>query len=578
MGVVIRLLSLLKGYQKWVIMAIFLGWATVISWIALISTSAYLISYAALHPSVAELQVAIVGVRFFGIARGIFRYLERMVSHTITFKLLARLRVWFYNAIEPLAPANLIENKSGDMVSRMVGDIETLQEFYVRVVAPPVVALFTGIGVLWFFGRLDQKFALTLLSFQICTGVLIPILILIISKNPAKRLIASRGSLQALLLDGLQGGGEIVVNNQEHNYLNIIRSLGDEFASSQREMNFIQGLHIAIIVLLVNIVVVVMLIQGIPLVINGSLDGRLLAVVILGALASFEAILPLPQAFQNLGVSFEAGRRIFDLFWDEKIPVCEKQRLTDLAISSIEFKDVGFSYSHQGGKILENIDFEITPGKKIAIVGLNGAGKSSIFNILLRYWDYGKGEIVINGHDLRSIKEDDVRKLIALVNQKPFFFNTTITENLKIAKPNANSDEIIMATTLSLIHDEILTFPDGYDTRIGNEGFNLSGGQRQRLAIARAILKGSPLLCLDEPTVNLDPILSEKVIRSIIKFFNEKSLILATHDLTGLDQMDEILVLHCGKILERGNHAELLEINGYFTQMFRNEREFFPKV
>ena len=568
-----RLLGFLRQPWRMVALAVALGWATTVSWIALISTSAYLISYAALQPSIAELQVAIVGVRFFGISRAALRYLERLVSHTVTFRLLARLRTWLYERIEPLAPAGLTGRRSGDLLNTVVADIETLQEFYVRIVAPPVVALLSSVGVLWFFGSWSGWFVLIILGFQLLAGVAVPLAVRRLGAVPGAAIGLSRAAQANLIVDGVQGSADVLAFNHSGRMQAELQTLVAAEVNAENRQNLVLGGHAALVGLSVNLMAVVLLGAAIPLVSDGSLDGRLLAVVVLGAVASFEAILPLPQAFQNLEESLQAGRRVFALA--DTTPLVEEQgaNLKRAGIPHLSVEKLSFAYSQDEPAVLDGLDLELLPSKKVAILGPSGSGKSTIANLLLRFWDYHQGEIRWNGEDLRSLDGEQVRSQISYLPQNPFLFNATIAENIRIGKPDANQDEIAAAGRAAGLDEFIQTLPQGYETLAGEFGVLLSGGQRQRLALARAFVRDAPLYLLDEPTANLDPVTEDEIIRSVLARVAGKSLIWISHRLGGLEAMDEIVVLQNGRVVEHGPHAELSSGDSHYTRLMRFQQD-----
>jgi ATP-binding cassette subfamily C protein CydC len=585
-----RLLKLAAPFKGWMALAALLGFITVASGIGLMATSSYLISSAGLHPSVAALGVAIVGVRFFGIARGLFRYLERYVSHQVTFKLLARLRVWFYEGLEPLAPARLLQYKyrSGDLLSRVVSDIETLQNFYVRVIAPPVVALLVAL-MLWFFlGAYDVTLALTLLVFFLAASVGVPWLTYLLSGKLGQEIVAVRAELNTQLVEGIQGMAEIVAFGQEPRQSEKLQKLNHKLTGLQERMAWVGGLQNALGNLLMNLAAWTMLIVAIPLVRDGRLDGVYLAVVVLAALASFEAVLPLPTTFQHLGSSLEAARRLFEI-------VDAKPAVRDPEISSptpedytITVKNLHFSYpigdtepkpetNSSPSPILKGISFEIPQGGCLALVGPSGAGKSTIGNLLLRFWDYSEGEINLGGYDLPQYRQEDLHRLIAVVAQNTHLFNATVYENILLARPTASREEVIEAARQAQLHQFIESLPQGYDTPIGEQGMGLSGGERQRVAIARAILKDAPILLLDEATANLDALTEREVLKALEQLRQGRTTLIITHRLVGLEKVDEILVLRAGKLVERGSHHDLLQLENYYWRMWRSYRDLLTQ-
>ncbi len=541
----LRLLGLVVPFKGWIALAILLGVATVGSGVGLLTTSAYLISAAALHPSVAVLSVAIVGVRFFGITRGIFRYLERYVSHMVTFKLLARLRVWFYQAVEPLAPARLLEKNyhSGNLLGRVVSDIETLQEFYVRVLAPPLVAVVVGV-VLWFwFGAYEATLALTFLTFFILAGVGVPVLAYILSRKLGQDIISQRSELAVEIVDGIQGMADLLAFGQEHQQAARIEKLNRQLLKLQRRQAWVKGLQESLGNILMNLAAWSMFIIASGLVRDNKLEPIYLAPILLATLASFEAVLPLPLAMQNLSSCLEAARRLFELV-DAKPAVVSPANPLPLPNNySLSVKNLSFAYQSDQPLVLNNLSFELSQGHTLAIVGTSGVGKSTIVNLLLRFWDYNQGQILLGGQELRDYSPDDLHKIISVISQTTHLFNTSIRENILLARPAATQDEIESAARQAQIHNFIQSLPQGYDTRIGEQGLRLSGGERQRLAIARAILKDAPILILDEATSNLDALTEHEVLLALEKFQQGRTTLIITHRPVELEKVDEILVL-----------------------------------
>ena len=289
-----RLLSFLAPYWPWVALSVLLGFFTVGSSIGLMATSAWIIATAALHPSIAVLQVAIVGVRFFGIARGVFRYLERLASHQVTFRVLARLRVWFYAALEPLAPARLMQYRSGDLLSRIVADIGTLENFYIRAVAPPLVAVLVA-ALMWIFlDSFDSRLALAVIAMMLLAGMGVPLLSQMLSRQPGRRVVSIRAELNAALVDGIQGTADLVAFRAEAAQVRQVRSLSIALGRGQTQLAAVNGLNIALGSLLTSVAVIAVLTLAIPLVTAGRIAGVSLAVLALATAASFEAVLPLP--------------------------------------------------------------------------------------------------------------------------------------------------------------------------------------------------------------------------------------------------------------------------------------------
>ncbi len=573
----VRLLNLLIPFWGRIVLSIVLGFATIASGIGLMATAAYIISAAALHPSIADLQVAIVGVRFFGISRGVFRYLERLVSHDVTFRLLARWRVWFYQALEPLAPARLLRYHSGDLLSRVIRDIGSLENFYVRTVNPPLVALLVSAVVLLFLSGFGAPLAWALLVFLLLAGIGLPVLIIFFSRRLGPNMINARAQFSTVLVDSIQGMPDLLTCGQSTATLERMDLTGARLSKLQNRMSGITSLQTAVVSLLANLGMLSVLVIAIQMVSTGQLDGVLLGVVTLTALTCFEAMQPLPQVAQTYETNNAAAGRLYELV-DATAPVIDPSEplipssVFNMAVQNLSFQYPPWSDSELPSAIstfgLKDISLSLPQGKHIALIGSSGAGKTTLVNLLLRFWEYQHGSIQMGGYELRCYHQDDIRRNIAVISQNTYLFSTTIKENLLIAKPTATDDEIIQVVKQAQLHDLIQSLPKGYDTWIGEHGLHLSAGERQRLAVARALLKGSPLLILDEPTANLDPETGLALLNSIRELSQGRSTITITQDMVGLESMDEILVLQNGCIIERGTHKQLFSCRGTYRRMW----------
>jgi ATP-binding cassette subfamily C protein CydCD len=564
-----RLLTFLRGSWNWVALSVLLSALTIGSSVALIGVSAWMLSTAAIATSVADLGVSVVMTRLFGITRAVFRYLERLVSHNVTFRLLARLRVWFYEHLEPLAPARLMDYKSGDLLARVIGDVETLENFYVRVISPTLTAIVIGLFTALFFASFYLTLALVLLGFFLALGLILPLLAQLVSRKPGARLITQRADLQTQLVDGIQGLADLLAFGRADDRAKLLADTGKAYGDSQKHMARINGVHSALGTFLTNLGLWLVLFLVIPQVTASNIQGVMLGTFALMTFASFEAVNPLPLAAQMWSASRAAAKRLFDVVDAEPVvkEIGEKRLETDLP-ANLQVSSLTFSYPTQFTPALEGVTFDLQPSTSLAIVGPSGAGKSTIANLLFRFWEYESGEIRLGGESLKSLDQDEVRKRLALVSQNSYFFNTSIRENLRVARPKVTQEEMEAAARAAHIHDFIVSLPKGYDTFIGEQGLRLSGGERQRLAIARALLKDAPILILDEPTANLDPLTERAVLETLFEIMRGKTSLLITHRLVGLENMDEILVMDQGRIVERGAHADLLARGGLYRRLW----------
>ncbi|MFM8877288.1 MAG: thiol reductant ABC exporter subunit CydC, partial [Anaerolineae bacterium] len=565
-----RLLTFLRGNWHRVALSVLLSSITILASVALMGTSAWLISTAAIAVSVADLGVSTVGTRFFGITRAIFRYLERLVSHDVTFRLLAKLRVWFYEKLEPLAPARLMNFRSGDLLARVIGDVETLENFYVRVVSPPLTAIVVGTFTAIFLASFFPLLAPVYLTFYLSLGLFLPILAQTTSRRSAEQTISLRADLQTKLVDGIQGMADLIAYGRADERLTQIAANANEYGNAQRRMARVTGIHSALGTLLTNLGMWTILLLTIPQIINGEIAGPMLASLTLLTLASFEAVLPLPLAAQMWNSAREAARRLFEVV-DVKPEISEQVLVTSNQLpvtnDQLQITNLSFTYPSQTTPALHNLTFNLRPSTSMAIVGPSGAGKSTIANLLLRFWDYQVGEISLGGESLKALNQDEVRARCGYVSQNTYFFNTSIYENLRFARKKVTREEVEAACQSAQIHGFIMSLPKGYDTLIGEQGLRLSGGERQRLAIARALIKDATILILDEPTANLDPLTEQQVLETLFKVMKQKTSILITHRLIGLENVDEILVINHGEIIERGTHTQLAGRNSFYSHL-----------
>lgn len=562
-------------------LAVVLSALTVTSHIGLMATSSYLLARAALQPPIMDLMITIVGVRFFGISRAVLRYAERLVSHDVTFRVLGRIRVKIYEGIEPLVPAHLKELRSGDLLSRIVGDVEVQQNLFLRILAPPLVAALILLGYGIFLAQYNQGFAYILAACFLLAGLVLPFFVRLLGRGMGELRVQAKAKLHTSVADSLLGMSEMLSFGQKGTIMQKVQEAQKELSQADRRAAKVTGFSNAFMGMISNLGMLAVLALGVILVQQAQLDGVLLGMLALGVLSSFEAVVPMPVAQQHLEENQASGKRLkslLDAGQDElhkeearvyrRLGAKESPETQSLVDPVLEFAKVYFRYAPEDPWALENISFKIPQGKRIGIVGESGAGKSSIINLLVRFWEPELGEIRFQGINIQELHPDELRERIGVVSQRPHLFHATVKENLQLAKPDAMDEEIIKATRLAKIHDFILSLPQGYDTLIGEEGMKFSGGQQQRLALARVLLKDAPVLILDEATNGLDPILEQELMQEIMTLTEGKVLIVITHSLELTKNLDEILVLDKGKIVEQGKHEELLKNKGKYYQLW----------
>jgi thiol reductant ABC exporter CydC subunit len=557
MQVIVRLVRLMAPFRWWIAFSLAVGFATLGAHIALMAMAAYLISQAALATSVADLSVTIAAVELFAVSRVALRYVERSVIHGTTFRILTKLRVWLYTALEPLAPACLLRRRSGDVLTRLLADIDTLEQFYARAVVPPVAAaLATALAAL-ILGAFDVWLGIALLCFLLLTGGVLPLITMWLSHVPATQMVAARAELSAALVDETHGMADLLAYGQETPQLALIATLGQRLSRLQERLAVIRGLSLALGALMASLAGITVLLLAIHLVSEGTLGGVYLALLPLTAVASFEAVQPLTLSLQTLAASQESGRRIFELIdakpavvemppepQPQSIPVC-----ADPDNFCLEVRNLCFAYEPGEERVLHDVSFRVPAGGRVAIVGPSGSGKSTLVNLLLRFWEYSSGSITLGGHELREYPPDRVRAMLSVVAQDTYLFSGTIRDNLLLVDPDATDDAIITACRQAHLDEFIQGLPNGYDTWLGENGLRLSGGERQCLAIARAILKDAPILILDEATTHLDSVTENAVWEALDSFMIGRTTLIITHDVHGIPSLDQVLTLDRGRLL-----------------------------
>jgi ATP-binding cassette, subfamily C, bacterial CydC len=570
---IFRLLGLLGPYRFRVALAVLLGVATVAGNVGLLSTAAYVISAAAVVSYISLLTIPIYLVRFFSVSRSFSRYFERLVSHDLTFRLLGNLRSWFYVRLTPLAPVLLEGYRSGDLLSRLVEDVEELENLYLRAVSPVLVAAVVwglAFAVLYPF---DPALAITVLVFLAAAGVGAPLLVWALSRGLGRRQLELRSELYSRIVEGTQGVQDLLAFGREEERGRQIEVLNRKLARIERRQALISGLHESSGDLLTNLAMLVALVLAIPLVAGGEVRGIYLAFLALVALGVFEAATPLGAAFQTIGRTTAAGERLFEVSDSEPTIRNPKSPLPVPEDFTLRFDNVSFRYGEGDPFSLEDVSFALEPGRKVAVVGPSGSGKSTLANLILRFRDPQGGEIRLGGRSLSEYAQEDVRRLVSVVPQSTHVFNDTLRNNLLLADPEANDEALELALERARISSFIERLPDGLDTYVGEHGSRLSGGERRRLAVARALLKDAPLLVLDEPTANLDTVTELEVLASVWEAARDRAALLVTHRLVGMEEMHEILVMDGGRIVERGAHEQLLAAGGLYCRMLETQRE-----
>jgi len=521
-----------------------LGALTVVFGVGLMATAGYLISRAAERPEVLSLMVAIVAVQFFGIGRPVLRYLERLASHDMTLRALGGLRARFFERIEPLAPAELDCYRKGDLLSRMVADVDALQNLYLRGLEPPLIALLAGAVSVGAAAAFLPAAGLVLAAGLLVAGLAVPVVGGILGARAGRRQAAARGELAAELVEALRGAPELVAYGADGAAIERVRAADRTLVRLARRDALAVGVADGLGLVVTGLTVAGVLAVAISAHDHGALNRVLIAMLALLALAAFEAVTPLAAAARDLSATLAAGRRVLELT-DRTAAVRDP---VDPAPAprwpfAVALEDVTARYPREQHPALERVSLRLEPGDRVALLGPSGSGKTTVANLLLRFLDPEGGLATVAGRDVREYRQDDVRRAISVAGQDSHLFSASIRDNVRLARPDASDEEVADALTRARIWDWIHRLPDGLDTFVGEEGRELSGGQRQRIVLARALLAGAPVLVLDEPTAHLDPVTAGELVDDVFAAAGDRTILLITHRTEGLDLVDRVVRL-----------------------------------
>jgi len=538
-----RLLRLVLPHWRWLAVGGLFGVIAIGSNIALMGLSAYLISKAAIASGLAELALAVTGVRVLAISRAGSRYLERYTTHRAMFRILAMMRVWFYRAIEPLAPARLVHERSGDLLTRSVSDVDALEDFYIRVIVPPVVAAVVVASVSVIYGLFDLAIGLSLAFFLVLTGVVLPLVARWLSASPAASLAAVRGDVGAMIVDEVQGVADLVALDAAAEHRRRLLARAQELDEARRRVGDIEGVNNALGGLFASLAGLCILVLAIPLVTSGQMEGVFLAALPLAAIAAFEAVQPLSRSLQLLDSTKVSARRLFELI-DAPPLVIDRDPADELPVAhDLEVRDLSFRFEESEPWVLRDLSLRIGAGERVALVGPSGCGKSTLVSLLLRFWDYQDGQIRVGGRELHELGQEEARSMFSVVPQDVHLFNATIWDNLAVADGEADADAMERACRFAQLHDFISTLPEGYDTVVGEDGLLLSGGECRRLAIARAVLKDAPIVILDEATADLDSTTEVALWSALDPWLARKTVLVISHRPTIGVHVDRVIEL-----------------------------------
>ena len=504
------------------------------------------------------------GVRGAAIFRTAGRYAERLVSHDATFRVLAHLRVFTFTKIMPLSPGGIARFRQADLLNRLVADVDTLDHLYLRVISPLVSALVVIVLVTFGLSFLDVKLALTLGAIMLVLMLLLPVIFYRAGKPAGRELTALRSDYRMQLTSWLEGQSELVVFGAQPRFRQQLDDIERRWMLRQQQQAKLTGLSQAMVIAAAGLTVTLMLWLAAGGIGTIAQPGALIALFVFTPLAAFEALGPVAAAFQHLGQVIASAQRVSqiisqpaDVTFPSQGPVAAKQ-------VSLSLTNVNFTYPGQPLPVLKNITLEIAAGEHVALLGQTGCGKSTLLQLLTRGWDINSGALSINGHAIADYDEATLRQMITVVSQRVHIFNTTLRENLRMASTQRSDEQI--ADALKQVDLHVLLEGEGLNAWLGEGGRQLSGGEQRRLGLARALLHDAPLWLLDEPTEGLDAETEHHILALLHKYCENKTLLLVTHRLHGLDNLDRICVMEEGEIVEQGDHQTLAAAQGRYTR------------
>lgn len=575
MRIFILLNSLMKKQTFFILLSLTMGVFTILANVGLLSVSSVLISKAALHLEVADLMVLIVGVRFFGISRGVFRYFERIVSHDTTFRILSEIRKWFYKNFNENYTESNSKFKSGDIYTKIVSDVDVLKDFYLRAIYPLIIAILTGIITALFISYFSKIVALIYIVGYVLNGFVMPVLLFQLNNRFLERESELKKNINLVLVDMIKGILEVNLYNSKEKFSKSFKKMNSQLLEIEKKKNIISVLGDNFTAIIVSVLIVLTLIITAGMVEVNKLPPIYYAMLPLTILASFEALIQLPLAVYKFNDTYNIGKDIYSI-----IDKAYKFQGTEKEIENYDITVKNLSiYDEKGEKsIVNDICFELPYKKKIAIVGASGSGKSTILKALLGFIKYEKGCIKIDNTCYEELSIEEIRKNFTYIDQNSYLFNTTLRENLLIANTEAQEFEIYDLLQKFKALELVEASPEGLDTLLGQYAYNVSGGEKQRLVIVRALLKHSKIILLDEPTSSLDVKLEKKVVEELFQAIEDKSCVWVTHRLVNMDKMDEIIVLDKGVVVERGTHEQLIKNKGRYYKLWNMQRNLLSNI
>jgi ATP-binding cassette, subfamily C, bacterial CydC len=569
----------LRQYSGLFALAILLGSLTLLFGGALMFTSGYLISKAATQPeSILMVYVPIVGVRAFGIGRAVLSYVERLTGHQFILKILSEMRVRLYKIVEPQALFLRSRVRTGDILGALADDIEHLQDFYLKTLFPSIVSLVIYTVIIICAGLFSIPFAILL---AVLMGLLIfigPIISYIYMKTKNEQLKRGRHQLYQQFTDTIFGISDWIFSGKYATYIQKYETQEQKLLELETKKHSFVNWRDVLNRIVLGAIVILAIYWANEQTLNGEFSPTIIAACGLAALSLVESFLPIAGAVSETSSYQDSLKRLESIQGETSLSLIEENLNDSLDLSqvTIEIKHLSFGYTSET-PLLDNFSLKIGQGEKVAIIGRSGSGKSTLLKLIQGALVPNSGEVRINGMNAHELAPA-IPKIMAVLNQKPYLFNTSVMNNIRLGNPEATDEEVYEAAKMVRLHEMIMQLPQGYETNMHETGQRFSGGERQRIALARILLQKTPIVIMDEPTVGLDPITEANLLADIFETLKGKTIIWVTHHLIGVEKMDRILFLENGKITMDGSHQKLLKSEERYRHLYALDRPLYRSV
>ncbi|HEJ9628457.1 TPA: cysteine/glutathione ABC transporter ATP-binding protein/permease CydC [Proteus mirabilis] len=579
MRVLLPFLALYRRHWFMLLLGIILAILTLLASIGLLTLSGWFLAgtslagFAGIYSFNYMLPAA--GVRGAAIFRTAGRYFERLVSHDATFRVLSHLRVFTFKKILPLSPGGIARFRQGELLNRLVADVETLDHLYIRVISPIIAAFVVIMAIMFGLGLIDARLANTLGGIMLTLLIVLPFIFYYAGKPIGRDLTDLRGQYRTVLTSMLQGQAELTVFGALPRFRQNLAQLEAKWLHRQAQQANLTGLSQSLMILASGLTATLILWLAAGGIDNSFMPEALIALFTFCALAAFEALAPVTVAFQHLGQVMTSATRISHLI-EQKPDVTfpEKGGETNNS-ATLTMHNICFTYPTQPMQVINHVDLTIEAGQHIALLGKTGCGKSTLLQLINRAFDPTHGTIRLNNLPIADYDEATLRSMMSVVPQRVHVFSHTLRENLLMAKEQA-TDEELKHVLQQVGLGQLLENDEGLNAWMGDGGRQLSGGEQRRLGLARALLHNAPLVLLDEPTEGLDADTEQQILALLHQHCQGKAVLMITHRLHGLDKMDKICVMDGGKIVETGTHASLLQQQGHYAKFHQRQALLTP--